>query len=226
MPSRLPYPSAPNRLTPLVLLSLLAAMFALIQCEATTQPEKGKKTPAGKFPKTVLLIRHAEKPEGAPDPHLTSRGAARAAALPSLFTIPPAFPTRPARFPTPDYVYATNRSAKSNRPVETVAPLATALKLKVDSRFHNKEFPDLAREILSGKQAGRTVLVCWHQGTMPMLAQCLLDLSPDREAARRIVPNDWKDSVFDRVWTLRYEVDGTVTFVDEPQRLLFGDRAK
>src|SRR5438552_403902 len=78
---------------------------------------------AGNYPHHVLILRHAEKPNADDDPHLTSRGAARAAALPALFSIAPTFPTKPASFPTPDFIFATKESHKSNRPVETVEPL-------------------------------------------------------------------------------------------------------
>ena len=215
-------------------IGVIAALFLtatlLVTCGQSATIVEGEKKPNGGFPKTVLLIRHAEKPEEKagvpPDPHLTTRGAARAAALPSLFVIAPAFPTKPGRFATPDHVYAASRSDKSNRSAETATPLAKALKLKVDNRFHNKEFAELAREIVGGKQAGKTVLVCWHQGNLPKLAESLVDGAPNRKKARKAIPNDWADEIFDRVWVLRYEADGVATFADEPQRLLFGDAAK
>jgi hypothetical protein len=56
------------------------------------------------YPQHVLIIRHAEKPEEKGNKHLTSRGSARAAALPSLFFIPEKFRTKPAPFPTPDFI--------------------------------------------------------------------------------------------------------------------------
>jgi hypothetical protein len=90
---------------------------------------------ANKKPHHLLLIRHAEKPDDSQDRDLTSRGRARAAALPSLFLIPPTFPTKPAPFPTPDFLFATKKSSKSNRPVETVQPLAKALG---DMHIHKK----------------------------------------------------------------------------------------
>ena len=109
-------------------------------------------------PSQVLIIRHGEKvgdPKKDDDGgrHLSTQGSARAAALPSLFA--PAEPQLSCkfyhkgeefigsyrqiplkgsapRFSTPNFIFATERSKHSNRPVETVTPLGTALQLPVD----------------------------------------------------------------------------------------------
>lgn len=65
-------------------------------------------TPLMAQPREILIIRHAEKPDSADDPDLTPRGYARAAALAQFFS---------ASFDTPDYVFATQASKHSNRPV-------------------------------------------------------------------------------------------------------------
>jgi hypothetical protein len=91
-----------------------------------------------------------------------SRGAARAAALPSLFFIPKAFRTKPAPFPTPDFIVATAESKHSNRPVETVQPLARALG---DMAIHAKHADDDYQPVVdhlfgNAKHAGKTALIC------------------------------------------------------------------
>jgi hypothetical protein len=116
------------------------------------------------LPKAILVIRHAEKPGTSGDdkgggPHLSIRGSARAAALPSLF-IPGLAPAgaqqlccepkagdngaysgvyrygtvaaEASRFPTPQRLLATASSHGSHRPLETVTPLAQALTLLAD----------------------------------------------------------------------------------------------
>ena len=109
------------------------------------------------LPNQILIIRHGEKvgdPKKDDDGgrHLSVRGSARAAALPSLFSLAipqlsckfhahaesfvgeyrqiPLKGTAP-RFPTPNHIFATERSKHSNRPLETILPLATALNLPV-----------------------------------------------------------------------------------------------
>jgi len=82
-------------------------------------------------PKQILLIRHAEKTGNRADAHLNPRGYLRAAALPRLF---------PTHFDTPELIVATHASARSNRPVETVTPLAHSLCLTIDSKFADEDW--------------------------------------------------------------------------------------
>src|SRR5258706_6497684 len=81
-------------------------------------------------PATILLIRHAEKlTDGRID--LSPTGFERARLLPKLFSPAGA---RPA-LPTPQVLFATHLSEHSNRPVQTVTPLAAALHLPIDDSF-------------------------------------------------------------------------------------------
>lgn len=169
----------------------------------------------GKPPATVLLIRHGEKP---PDTemsvHLSADGKRRADALPKLFE---KSESRPDPFPKPAFLFATENSKNSHRPVETVEPLATALNLKLHAPFKNDDFAKLATHVLTDpKHAGKTVLICWHHGTIPQLAKAL---------GATDAPANWKGDVFDRVWRLDY-ADGKVTFHNLPQKLLPTDSKK
>ena len=156
-------------------------------------------------PKQVLIIRHAEKTGLKTDIHLNPRGYERAAALPRLF---------PSQFETPQALFATHRSAHSNRPVETITPLAHALSLRIDDRFGTNSHKALARAILSGPSyRGKTVLVCWHHGEIPALAEALGVKHP---------PTPWPDQQFDRVWQVQYAANPAM-FKDLPQHLLSGD---
>jgi hypothetical protein len=193
----------------------------------------------GNGPSQVLIIRHGEKlgdpsseDNGGPD--LSVRGSARATALPSLFL--PASPAQscvlsqgktdfkgayqavhvngntPA-FATPAFLFATAASTSSNRPVETVTPLAVALGLSLNDSYKNKHYSDLATEVLSQSQySGQVVLICWHHGEIPALAQVL----------RVADPPPWPGSVFDRVWQITY-ASGAASLLDLPQSLLYGD---
>jgi phosphohistidine phosphatase SixA len=162
-------------------------------------------------PREVLIIRHAEKPDD-DSIHLSPEGQKRAEALPRLFDS-----SRPAPFPKPDYVFATKPSAHSNRPVETVTPLAKALNIDINAHFKNEEYEKLAHELLTNpRYSGKVVLVCWHHGTIPELAKKL---------KAEDVPDKWHDSAFDRVWVIASK-DGTVKFKRKYQALMPGDKAE
>ncbi len=175
------------------------------------------------YPGHVLLIRHAEKPKDKSDKHLTSRGAARAAALPSLFYIPEAFPSKPAPFPTPDFLYATKESKHSNRPVETVQPLAKALgDLPVHAEHADDDFQPVVDLLFNEKHAGKTALVCWHHGQMRNLAEAVAAKAKNADQVQKKIQK-WDDEVYDRVWHFTFTEQGQATYANEPQRLLFKD---
>jgi broad specificity phosphatase PhoE len=171
---------------------------------------------AKSYPAHVLIIRHAEKPpDAAGSPDLSPRGKERARALRNLFR---KSETRLKKLPTPDFIFATKDSANSKRPGETVAHLAKKLGLTVNAAYADEDFAKLAKELLSDpKYAGKTVLVCWHHGTIPELAKKL---------GAADAPTHWKDAVFDRVWRVDYDKKGKARFRDLPQLLLPGDSEK
>lgn len=193
-------------------------------------------------PSQVLIIRHGEKvgdPKKDDDGgrHLSVQGSARAAALPSLFVaaqpqlscgfhhkadefhgryrqIP--IKGKAARFPTPNYIVATQRSKHSNRPVETVTPMGTALSLPINDGFadKDKDIKKMVNAILND-YPGKIVLICWHHGKIPDLAKALGVSKPPK----------WDGKVFDRVWQITFP-KGKASLKDLPQQLLFGDSNK
>jgi hypothetical protein len=179
-------------------------------------------------PRQVLIVRHAEKPEDDTDIHLASRGAARAAALPSLFVIPPTFPTKPAAFATPEFLFAAKQSKYSNRSVETLTPLAKALAdMPIDHRRTDRAFQGLVDDLFSeSKYAGKTILICWHHGSIPDLALAVIAKAKNASTLKGQMPQRWGGTAFDRVWVITFDDLGNATFDDRPQRLLFGDAKK
>ena len=182
----------------------------------------------------------ADDTHGGPD--LSVRGSARAAALPSLFApadyrafqlscalvstahdfaggyIPASIAGSPPRFATPDFIFATKESHHSNRPVETITPLKCALNLDDDHYDHehsDDDYATVASDILNkSKYVGKVVLICWHHGKIPALAQALRIAGPPK----------WPDSVFDRVWQITWP-NGQPTLAIQSQMLLYGDTA-
>jgi phosphohistidine phosphatase SixA len=159
-------------------------------------------------PRIVMIIRHAEKPAGAngeKNPNLSARGYERAAALAKVI---------PERFPRPDFLIATKRTKSSDRPVETITPLANALHETIESTFKDEAFERLAHAVLTNpKYAGKVVLIAWHHGKIPDLAKAL---------GVKDAPDKWNSRVFDRVWQITYD-HGAATWKDLPEDALPGD---
>jgi hypothetical protein len=204
-------------------MSIMVALFCIpgLCLGQTGAPADVRGKRNTRFPQTVLIIRHAEKTGDKEDIHLAGQGTERAAMLDRLFV---ASKDRPDPFPTPDFIFAATHHKDSQRPVETVTPLAMKLKLSIIDRYDNKLPPkkegmaELREEIFgSPRYYGKTILVSWRHSTIPELARTF-------KAAK--VPDKWKDEVFDRVWQIAYDDEGNATFRDRPQRLLPGDADK
>jgi hypothetical protein len=183
--------------------------------------------PPSKYPREILMIRHAEKPDEKGDPHLTSRGAARAAALPSLFLIPPTFPTKPPTFARPDILFAAKTSGNSSRPIETITPLSRALSdLHIHDKHKDDDFQAVADEIFGSPKifGGKTILICWHHGKMPKLARAIAGKTKNGDSLQ--IPDSIDENVFDRIWSITITPQGQAAFVNGAQRLLYGDSAQ
>jgi hypothetical protein len=146
-------------------------------------------------PAHIIVIRHGEKPADSDDPHLSPVGVKRAGRLVSYITTDPAM----VRLGAPVAVFATQSTKHDNgqRTQETVAPLARALKLSVQTPFLGKDYAALAKQILANSAyTGKTVLICWNHEEIPELVAAL-GLEPQ--------PPKWKGSVFDQVYVISYD---------------------
>ena len=189
-----------------VFLLLLSACF--LSSSATEIHARAAAQAKPQPPATILLIRHAEKlTDGRID--LSPVGFERAKLLPKVFSPSGARPD----LPTPQVLFATHLSEHSNRPVQTVTPLAAALHLPIDDSFKNDDYPALAAALLSGKYAGKVVLVVWHHGKIPQLASALGATPPY---------NPWPDNQYDRIWRIDY-INGKVTLQDLPYAVMPSD---
>jgi hypothetical protein len=173
-------------------LLALALIVTFPAQRATRAPESG--------PARIILIRHAEKPDDPDDPHLSPAGVKRAKRLVTYITTDPAM----TKFGSPVAVFATatTKHDDGQRTQETVAPLARALKLTVQTPFLGKGYAALARQVLANPSyRGKTVLICWNHEAIPELALAL-GVVPQ--------PPKWKGSDFDQVYVISY-AGGTVT---------------
>jgi hypothetical protein len=158
---------------------------------------------------TILIMRHADKPEpggdsgvdavGLPDKNsLTPRGWQRAGIWAELFA--PSLGQQSV-LPGPTAIFASapaskaeflagHGGSKSRRPLETISPLAAKLGINVDLRFAKGQEADLAAAI---SLPDGVVLVCWQHEDIDAIAAAL---SPQPQG----VPDGWPGDRFNVVF--------------------------
>ena len=149
-------------------------------------------------PARVILMRHAEKPADDKDRHLSPVGRERARFLAEWFTQTPAL----TNDGPPVALYATRPATRhrSERPRETVEPLAHRLELKIETPYGAEEYGKLARELLHDPRLrGKTVVICWVHDYLPQFAAAL-GVKPQ--------PHSWPRSDFDRAYLITFAEGG------------------
>jgi len=145
-------------------------------------------------PTTILVMRHAEKPNDKDDPDLSKAGHVRAIRLATFI---------PAQFGKPDFIIAAAVSHSSARPYETVRPLSKVTGVGIDATIADDDYPTLADQLLTkDKYADNQVVVCWHHGNIPHLMH--------RLGAKGGYPDPWNDAVFNLILEVKFSA-GAVT---------------
>jgi hypothetical protein len=135
-----------------------------------------------------------------------------------------------SRFPTPDFLFATQGDSSSNRPGETITPLAQALQtyynpnISINQNFNNNPndqkngVPGLATEITTHPETygGKIILIAWHHGQIPNLA---LDL---QVPSSQLPFTSWPSDRFDFVFLIGWE-NGQAFLKVDFQLLMYGD---
>jgi hypothetical protein len=185
-----------------------------------------------------MLIRHGEKPPKSPDKKgpwdvqedgqpgngksLIVPGWQRAGALAGFFAPYRSKPSNP-EIATPDYIYAADPKSESQRPWETVTPLAAWLNYAQGTQQFNVSYSigggeqELVTSVLA--QSG-IVLICWeHDNIMPNILGTINRQVPIANYAS--IPNPFPD-VFYLVWVLDLK-DHSYTWTSVSQNLIAGD---
>ncbi len=171
----------------------------------------------------IMLIRHAEKPNGDGAPGLMPNGAEnpraltltgwkRANALAGLFNPPDGALPRPP-LAKPMSLFASG--SDSLRPKQTIAPLATALNLPVRTFLKGQE-PELVAAV---KKADDPVLISWQHEALPAIAGLI-------RGGADGVPPSWPGHVYDLVWVLDLQPSGAWSFAQVPELVMPGDSDK
>ncbi|MFO1431640.1 MAG: flagellar basal body-associated protein FliL [Candidatus Competibacteraceae bacterium] len=168
---------------------------------------------------TILIIRHAEKPEPEDDsPGLSPAGQARAQAYRAYFQNY-VFDSQPIKL---DYLFAAADRHKSHRPRLTLEPLAQGLGLAVDSDYKYDDPEKLAAAILKkAEYDNRRILICWEHKKIPNLLKAL-----GVDPAKLLPESNWPENIFG--WTLHitYDNDGNLIqdrTVCSHQKLMYTD---
>jgi hypothetical protein len=193
--------------------------------------------PGSPPPSKIMIIRHAEKPPNSPNKtgpwdvqldgesgdgkSLIVQGWQRAGALSNFFAPYKSKPVNP-EIVTPHHIYAAHPKDETQRPWETVTPLAAWLKYKEGSSQFNVEYSvgDEKHLVKSVLEHSSPVLICWeHLHIMP-------DMIGDINSAHAIanykeIPKQFPD-VFYLVWVL--DLNGSeYTWCSVNQNLIAGD---
>jgi hypothetical protein len=144
---------------------------------------------------TVLIIRHADKPESGDG--LSPAGVTRANEYVSYFEkyLVDGAPIKLTA------LFAAADSKESHRPFLTLEPLSRAIGLPIDTQFKDKDYTKLA-DALQSTQHGKYILICWHHGEIPSLLRAL-GADPDQ-----LIPGGkWPGDQYGWVMQLRYDKD-------------------
>ena len=135
-----------------------------------------------------------------------------------------------SRFPTPSFLFATQGDSSSNRPGETITPLAEALQsyynpnITINQNYNNDPndnqhgLPALVAQILNNPETygGKIILIAWHHGQIPNLA---LDFGVPQS---QLPFTSWPSDRFDIVFLIGWE-NGQAFLKVDFQLLMYGD---
>jgi hypothetical protein len=192
-----------------------------------TSPKRRRGAPG--HPRTIMLVRHGEKPDGPGPPFgvlpsgeqdlesLSVRGWTRAGALVGLFAPEADKPRRGLRRPTALFA-ADPGGSGSKRPLQTISPLADRLGKPIrvmDIEDEDRDAAAIAGVLLATPGAP---LGSWQHRMIPPIARYLGKVHP-------AVPKKWPDERYDLVWVFTRRGDGSWRFRQVPQLLLAGDES-
>ena len=161
------------------------------------------------YPKEILILRHAEKPVDTSNENLSVKGYERAAAL--AYYMPDAFGTI-------DHIFAAGVGHKSNseRPRETITPLAERLNKKVHDTYLKYQYTEMIHHIFGDdKYTDTTIAIAWQHTDIEAIATAF--------GAEKVPTSKWPGDCFDLVWKLTYNGNKGYTLDQIPQLLMHGD---
>lgn len=182
-------------------------------------------------PATIVMIRHAEKPDDPADTGLTWQGKARAAALVAYFQGDPTVMAVMAKAGPPLLFAQATPAGKSQRPLLTLQPYAASFTppLAIDQSVGSGHPEKLAHHLIADKDGtfkGKTVLICWEHQHLAEMGQDFVKEMSGRGITVKGAPAAWKwpgGQVYGRTWVFSFTDPKTCQFFDYGQQLMFDD---
>lgn len=164
------------------------------------------------MPKTVVLIRHAEKTKDKTNIHLSEKGYARAAALPAFFLKFQKDGTLLKLF-----AQGQKKADSSLRPIETLIPTSKKFQIPINHQFVKDESSAMTNFLKESSSVDqKTVVVSWGHDEIGKISKML---GKDN--------GEWPSSVFDRAWVFQFNSQGKLMkFTNVPQKVLPGDSSR
>ena len=147
---------------------------------------------------------------------MSIKGLERAAALAAYFLGEPIV----TKFGHPVAIYAMKPGDgdKSQRSIETVTPLAAALRMAMNMNYTNDQYEQMVDDIKANKDyEGKMVLISWEHDIIPKIAA---------KFGATTAPKKWEGNIFDRLWLIAFQKEKGVNFENLPQKLMYGDSDK
>lgn len=177
------------------LLLGLAVLPALV-ISTQTLAHQSDKAAQGLKNVTVLIVRHAEKPDQGMG--LSPRGEQRAEAYAHYFD-----PLQlGGKNLAPQRLIATSDSKSSARPRLTLTPLSQRLHIPIEQPYADEEVDKLVKS-LSKKNQAPVVLIAWHHGHIDNLIEAF---GGDGRALTG--QKSWPEDVYDWLIVLRFDDQG------------------
>ena len=149
--------------------------------------------PAGTGPARLLILRHAEKTGDKRDRGLSEAGRARAEKLAAYI---------PKTFGAPDFLIAASSGKKSDRPYDTLVPLAKALGLEIWADLDDEEVDDMVEALAETPEwRGKFGVISWRHSDLSRLIAALG--APDGT-----YPDPWDPSRFDLLIDMTFSSAG------------------
>ena len=149
---------------------------------------------------TIVMLRHAEKPDGGLG-QINCQGLNRALALPRVLL---------KKYGVPSAIFVPNPSVRKNdqgheysyiRPLATIEPTAIRFSLPINTQWGFEDIEPLKKALLSPELQDATIIVAWEHRLLEKLARdILIKLGGDP----REVPV-WEGYDFDSIYVITLE---------------------